>query len=157
MRKLIVGILALMGLAAYAVAGPTGARNRRNKNPGNIRAVAGQNWLGQIGSDPEYAIFDTMYSGWRAMAITLLNYEHRHGLRTIRQIISRYAPASENDTAGYIAYVANRLHLGADEQMSVRQYLRDLVLAIANREGSAWSLPDEELDRAIVSAKAATV
>jgi hypothetical protein len=36
----------------------------------------------------------------------LIAYQDKHGLRTIRQIVSRWAPPTENNTNAYVRAVA---------------------------------------------------
>ena len=83
-------------------------RGVRNANPGNLRAVTGVQWLGQVGvDDVGFAVFDTPQHGIRAMAKQLLAYQQKHGLNTIAGIINRWAPSVENDTGAYVADVAS--------------------------------------------------
>lgn len=91
----------------------------RLKNPGNLRAIDGLNWLGKIGSDQGFVIFDTVENGLRAMVVNLKNQQVMHGLRTVRGIISRYAPPSENDTAAYIKRICEAIHVGPDDQINL--------------------------------------
>jgi hypothetical protein len=51
--------------------------------------------------------------GVRALYIDLIN-KHKSGLRTIRDIIYKYAPPTENLTDAYIASVAQSMKLGAN-------------------------------------------
>ena len=51
----------------------------------------------------------------RAAFIILRNYIERHKLNTIRKIITRWAPASGNNTQAYIETVCLRSHIGPDE------------------------------------------
>ena len=44
--------------------------------------------------------------GYRAMFVLLHTYRVRHGCRTLREMISRYAPPMENHTENYIRAVA---------------------------------------------------
>lgn len=46
--------------------------------------------------------YQTDEAGIRAAAIVLRTYRTKHGLTTAREVIERYAPPSENDTASYI-------------------------------------------------------
>ena len=71
------------------------ARGIRNNNPGNIRI--GINWLGRVvpGKDLSFIEFRTMPFGVRALYIDLIN-KHKSGLRTVQDIIYKYAPPSEN-------------------------------------------------------------
>lgn len=111
---LIVGGL----LAAFASVG-TGVymatRGIRNNNPGNIRRTSDQ-WRGLAAdqTDPEYFVFKEPVWGIRAMARLLQNYQSRYGLNSVRDIISRWAPPSENPTQNYIDYVAGKLNVNPD-------------------------------------------
>ena len=83
-------------------------RNVRNCNPLNIRRTRDR-WQGmeKEQKDKAFCQFKEMKYGWRAAFILLCrNYYHRDHLLTIRQIISKWAPASENDTQRYAATVA---------------------------------------------------
>jgi len=80
-------------------------RGIRNNNPLNIEYSVGNNWVGQTGSDGRFAIFDRPVNGIRAGFVLLRNYCNLYALCTIRGVISRWAPSSENDTAAYIAKV----------------------------------------------------
>ena len=82
---------------------------RYKNNPANIRYNKNNNWLGQVGSDNGFCVFDTFEHGLRALIILLRNYIDVHKLHSVSQIISRYAPACENDTRNYISYVSGFL------------------------------------------------
>ena len=64
-------------------------RGIRNNNPGNLRQ--GDDWQGladpQI--DKEFCVFQSSLWGIRALARVLLNYQRKHQLHTVTQIISR--------------------------------------------------------------------
>lgn len=53
--------------------------------------------------------------GYRAMFVLLYTYQRRYGLNTIEELIGRYAPQSENDTAAYIAAVSRQSGTPPDE------------------------------------------
>ena len=93
------------------------ARGIRNNNPGNIRI--GINWLGRVvpGKDVSFVEFKSMPYGVRALYIDLIN-KHKSGLRTIRDIIYRYAPPSENLTDAYVAAVAQDMKIPATQSFS---------------------------------------
>lgn len=78
---------------------------RYKNNPANIRFNKNNNWLGQVGSDNGFCVFDTLEHGLRALVILLCNYINVHKLHSVSLIISRYAPACENDTCNYISFV----------------------------------------------------
>ena len=53
------------------------------------------------------------------MFVLLEHYYKARGLKTIRQIINRYAPASENNTEAYIQQVAGICFRLADEEIDI--------------------------------------
>lgn len=77
------------------------------KNPFNIRKTSDV-WLGQCGSERGFVKFIDRIYGIRA-GIVLLNNYTKMGLHTVADIINRYAPANENDTQSYIAFVSSYL------------------------------------------------
>lgn len=89
------------------------ARGIRNNNPGNIRK--GIKWLGRVepGKDAAFIEFQSMPYGIRALYIDLIN-KHKSGLKTVRDIIYRYAPPSENLTDAYVASVAKEVGIPAN-------------------------------------------
>lgn len=95
-------------------------RGIRNCNPLNIRRNATR-WQGlrEQQTDKSFFQFKTMAYGYRAAIKTLLTYFNKHRLRTIRGIISRWAPPCENDTEGYIGVVASRSGIPADEEVDL--------------------------------------
>lgn len=99
----------------------------RNHNPGNLRIP---------GSTTGFQSFANDDQGIRALAHQLQLYEGRDGLRTIRGIISKYAPGNENNTAAYIANVSKRTGLGADQQIDPANLdqLVKLIVAITKQE-----------------------
>lgn len=83
-------------------------RGVRNNNPGNIDRT-NTIWLGEdrsaaaLASEKRFCVFETPQASFRALAKTLLTYQRKHGLRTVRDMISRWAPSVENNTEAYIA------------------------------------------------------
>ena len=56
-----------------------------------------------------------MAYGWRAAFVILCRtYYNKYKLRTIRAIITRWAPPKENNTEAYIRRVTDRIGIGAD-------------------------------------------
>jgi len=92
-------------------------RGIRNNNPGNIR-YTGTRWQGlsDPSSDGEYCIFINVRYGIRAMSKILKSYAGR-GLVSIEDIISTWAPDSENNTASYIYSVAQRMGVDISEAL----------------------------------------
>ena len=89
-------------------------RGIRNNNPLNIRRSKDK-WQGQINAnnsspkgDAEFVQFYSMEYGWRAAFVILCRtYYGKYGLKTIRDIVSRWAPAKENNTEAYIRHVSD--------------------------------------------------
>ena len=111
-------------------------RGLHNKNPGNIRH-SNTPWKGEVpGSDPDFITFGTMADGIRAMSKLVQNYEKLHDLNTIAGIIGRWAPPNENDTTGYIAYVAENVGVAPTTVIDLTNaaVLARLVYAIICRE-----------------------
>ena len=76
-------------------------RGLRNNNPLNIRHSA-DSFQGEIkGKDKDFKTFSSMAYGYRAAFVTLATY-YSKGYNTIEKIITRWAPANENNTARYI-------------------------------------------------------
>lgn len=85
------------------------SRGYRNFNPGNIRQsdVA---YTGEVepSKDPAFKQFRTMSHGYRAMFVLLHTYSVKYHLKTLREMIERYAPPVENDTTEYVNFVSSR-------------------------------------------------
>lgn len=109
-------------------------RGIRNHNPGNIRH--GDKWQGlaQAQNDTDFCTFCSPEHGIRAIAVILLNYQRKHGLRSVREIIARWAPPTENNTEAYAVHVARLLGVDADAPINVADRLPDLLPAIIRHE-----------------------
>jgi hypothetical protein len=110
-------------------------RGIRNNNPGNIRHSVNA-WQGMSSkqTDPDFVQFIAPEYGIRALAKLLTNYYTRDGLNTVRKIISKYAPSSENNTEAYAQAVSRALGVTPDTIISVPQHLTALVEAIIKHE-----------------------
>jgi len=130
-------------------------RGIRNNNPGNIRRSADP-WQGLAKDQNDDAFFQFSEAKWgiRALARVLISYQDKHGLRTVRAIISRWAPPVENKTSSYIDHVARRLGVGADDPLDVHDYrvLRGLVEAIVAHENGLQPYTDAQIDAGLVLA-----
>jgi len=70
--------------------------------------------------DAEFVQFKSLEYGWRAAFYLLTRtYYHKYRLYTIRGIISRWAPSSENDTSTYIANVSRLTGIDPDEPIGI--------------------------------------
>lgn len=114
-------------------------RGVRNNNPGNIRKSS-KHWRGlapaAVQTDPEFFRFVGPEWGIRAMVAILRTYQTKYGLKTVRQLINRWAPPVENDTGAYVTAVAKAIGVGADEPVRIDEgdVMRGLVLAIIRHE-----------------------
>lgn len=132
-------------------------RGIRNCNPGNIDRKPGVKWQGQMGDqsgDPRFVVFQTASWGIRAIARVLITYQTARMARdgtpidTIREIIDRWAPRTENQTDAYAAHVAKLTGIGADEPIDVSDYdtMRALVIAIITHENGCQPYSDAEIE-----------
>ena len=93
-------------------------RGIRNNNPLNVRRSKDQ-WQGlrAVQTDSQ---FETMEYGWRAAFVLLTRtYYHKYRLYTIRGIVSKWAPANENNTEAYIRNVSRLTGIGPDEPLGI--------------------------------------
>ena len=93
-------------------------RGIRNNNPLNIRR--GSDWLGlrPTQTDAAFCQFDNIIYGYRAALVILRRYIREYRCNTIRLIISRWAPASENNVAAYVRAVTTASGIPADQPIS---------------------------------------
>ncbi len=107
------------------------SRGLRNCNPGNIRQSRVR-YVGEVrpSRDPDFKQFSSMAYGYRAMFVLLDSYRRRYGLSTIRQMINRYAPPSENFTEGYTRFVSEATGIAPDEAIDTRDQ-RDMMPIVA--------------------------
>lgn len=106
------------------------SRGIDNCNPGNIR-LSRIRYRGEVrpSRDPEFRQFESLAWGYRAIFVLLDTYRRRYGLDTLRGMIGRWAPPSENRTEHYIAIVSERTGIEADERIDTRD--RATMVAIA--------------------------
>ena len=107
------------------------SRGLRNNNPGNIRRSRVR-YKGEVrpSRDPDFKEFSTMAYGYRAVFVLLDTYRIRYGLTTIRQMLNRYAPPTENFTEGYVRFVADYSGVMPDEVIDTRSE-KDMIPIVA--------------------------
>lgn len=109
-------------------------RGYRNNNPGNIR-ISEDKFQGEIipSQDKEFKQFETMAYGYRAIFKILGNYQRNYKLDTIRKMISRWAPESENNTLAYVMTVSSRSGISPDDPVSAdnREMMIRIVAAMS--------------------------
>lgn len=110
-------------------------RGIRNNNPLNIRK--GNNWKGEIQpqSDKAFEQFESMQYGIRAGFIILRRYMTGYNgltqkFNTIDKIISRWAPAAENNTKSYIEQVEKLTGIPRHRQISFTE--RSFMVALVD-------------------------
>lgn len=128
-------------------------RGIRNNNPGNIKTSSSA-WQGKVpypnNNDVNcstgqvvrtFEQFTTYEYGIRALVKLLETYMKTHNLRTIRGIINRWAPTSENNTSAYTTQVSNRLGISPDTPLFfTKQTMRLLSQAIAKIENGVEAI-----------------
>ena len=105
-----------------------GTRAWRNSNPGNIRYTDFAKRVGAIGSAGGFAVFPDEATGMYAIE-ALLRTDSYNKL-TIAGAISRYAPPSENNTAGYHRRIQQLTGLSINKRMS--DLTPDELTSVAN-------------------------
>jgi hypothetical protein len=132
---------------------PSDPRGIRNNNPGNI------NYVGQDGATLErpggrFAKFETAYDGLKAMARQLMRYftgkTTGKPLQTLTDIISTWAPGSENNTGAYIAQLSKMLNVHPDAVLNLEnpQVMSALMGGIIHHENGRNPYSSELITRA---------
>ncbi|XEH50512.1 hypothetical protein NMD75_04385 [Edwardsiella tarda] len=116
---------------------PSGkTRADRNFNPLNLKTN------GNAGKDSGgFAKYTDEDSGWDAARRQLSLYYTRDRLSTVRGLVSKWAPPSENDTESYIAEISKRMGVGANDKIDLSDpaVLGQLSAYMARHEGySNW-------------------
>lgn len=102
-------------------------RGYRNNNPLNIR-ISTDKFRGEIipSTDKQFKQFENRAYGYRAGFRILLTYITRYRINTLKAMIARFAPATENHTAAYINTVAERAHI--DPDMEIRTVDKEILI-----------------------------
>lgn len=123
----------------------TTPRGIRNNNPLNIRK--GNSWIGERypQMDREFEEFQTIEYGIRAAFKLMRNYISGFGGRsvkynTIRKLIRRWAPPTENATQRYIDFVCKEVDKDQNEVIffSDRKLMVAICRAMAFVECGQW-------------------
>jgi hypothetical protein len=109
-------------------------RGLRNNNPGNLRAVGDQN-RDRLG----FKVNRTMAEGIQDADHQLDLYAKR-GVKTLKQIVSTWAPPGENDTKKYIADMVKETGYGEDDEIDSGK--RAIFLAAMFKRESGKGAPD---------------
>lgn len=103
-------------------------------NPGNLRSW-GNTPTVAVGRIGRFAKFNSDLEGLSAMAGNLIAYSRR-GVTNIHDIVSQWAPRSENDTASYIKDVTSRLGVNEGQGLNLRDpaTMQNLMSAMIHHE-----------------------
>jgi hypothetical protein len=116
-----------------------GIKSVHRFNPTNIRYVDANKWKGSIGDDGSgFESFDDMASGFRATGIILQTYNkyHFNHSMTLKQMITRWAPPSENDTKSYIEFMEQNTGFSAEDVIDTgdNEVLFEVIRAMTKLE-----------------------
>lgn len=130
-------------------------RGIRNNNPGNIR-ITSDKWKGlsEYQYDPDFFQFQSPEWGIRAMAKILITYQDKYGHKTIRGLISRWAPASENNTGAYYMHIAGAAGINLDQLVDMRQwrYANPIIRAMILHENGVQPYTDDQINHGLAMA-----
>ena len=120
----------------------------RNNNPLNIRRSAANKWQGETKALPQrgsgegashgtgegaFCSFIDISYGLRAAFCILRTYRNKYKAVCIEDIVTRWAPPTENDTQKYIHDVCKLTGFGGKERLTENEWPR-LVKAMARIE-----------------------
>ena len=124
-------------------------RGLRNCNPMNIR-ISTDKFLGEIqpSTDKQFKQFKSNAYGYRAGFRILLTYITRYHINTLRGMLHRFAPMSENATDKYIETVSKRAAVDPDEVIRTvdKEMLIRIVAAMSYVENGVEADMSEVID-----------
>lgn len=127
------------------------SRGIKNNNPGNIR-ISDQRWQGKVtpSTDADFEQFVSPEYGIRALAKILLD-DGSQGINTVRKVINKYAPSSENNTEAYINAVCEHLKVQPDDELNLDDYntMYGFVAAIIMHENGEVPYSDATINKGI--------
>jgi len=120
----------------------------------------GAPWLGAVSkaeqTDTAFVQFTDAVYGLRAIGKILLNYQKQTTdhppLRTIKHMISRWAPAGENDTDAYIHSVSQHMQWPEDASIDLSEstsMFKEMIEAIVKHENGMQPYTDDQLWHAV--------
>ena len=111
-------------------------------NPGNVKRLSSDTWEGQIGVDKQgHVIFSHKNYGIRAMALTLINFQRKHKLKTLETMIDRYCESNKQE---YVTFLSKKLGINPKEEFDVKKVLPEMVMAMTTFETGNKNLVSEE-------------
>ncbi len=127
----------------------TAPRGIRNNNPLNIELGDPWQGLSPRQTDGRFAQFDAPEYGFRAAAKVLNTYQGKHGLKTPREMISRWAPSHENNVDAYVNSVAKRSGLNPDKPIDLSKDGFRLLEAMALHENGVQPFDRATIEKGI--------
>lgn len=116
-------------------------RMKYKNNPLNIR-MSGSKWVGLTGSKNGFCEFSNLDYGVRAACYLIMRTYRRYGITSIRDIIARWAPPSENPTAGYISFVCKSTLYSMYDEIDSEEKVACLIEAMAIFEQGHYNVLD---------------
>ncbi|HUX55766.1 MAG TPA: hypothetical protein VMV77_02255 [Bacteroidales bacterium] len=129
-----------------------GSRGMRNNNPFNMNKTDSL-WLGLVpGSDVRFASFIDLEHGVRAGLINLFNGYFSRNL-TLRQIVGKYAPASDNNNElAYVEAIRKKTGIIGEQVPSKGQWL-SVASAILFHENGFEVMNVDQLKEVVIKFK----
>lgn len=110
-------------------------------NPLNIR-MSGSKWVGLTGSKNGFCEFSDLKYGVRAACYLIMRTYRRYGFTSIKDIIARWAPPSENHTEGYISFVCKSTLYSMYDEIDNEMKVASLIDAMAIFEQGKYNVLD---------------
>jgi len=126
----------------------TSPKGLRNNNPFNLE-YRNIGWVGEIGTDGRFSIFDTAHNGLRAGMINIDTKMTRDGKVTVRQLISTLSPSHENPTEAFIQFVSTRMKVSPDQPLTFGVHIIRLSQEIIRFENGEQPFTFDELEAAL--------
>ncbi|WP_440487518.1 lytic transglycosylase [Serratia ureilytica] len=136
-------------------------RGIRNNNPGNLNYVGQNGAMLEDHATPRFARFNSAFEGFSALGKQIKAYYNGTSkaagyqkLQSVEDIISRFAPASENNTQAYINKLSKMLGVGRGDSLNIQdpQVLATLMNGITQIENGKNPYAPEMVLKAAQSA-----